>query len=58
MNLANKITISRICLIPIFVVFASLEIPYGNLIAVYHESYSYEGGAHGMPCLLYTSRCV
>lgn len=33
MNLANKITISRICLIPIFVVFASVEIPYGNLIA-------------------------
>ena len=24
-------------------------VSHGNLISVYHESYTYEGGAHGMP---------
>lgn len=33
MNLPNKLTMLRICMIPVFVVFASLSIPAGYLVA-------------------------
>ncbi len=33
MNLANKLTLSRICLVPVFVVLVSINIPYGDYIA-------------------------
>lgn len=33
MNLANKITITRIFLVPLFLFFLLVKVPYGNLIA-------------------------
>ncbi|MCX7951786.1 MAG: CDP-diacylglycerol--glycerol-3-phosphate 3-phosphatidyltransferase [Clostridiales bacterium] len=33
MNLANKITITRIFLVPVFLFFLLVKVPYGNLIA-------------------------
>ena len=33
MNLANKLTFLRILMIPVFMIFALTDIPYGNLIA-------------------------
>ncbi|GFR35299.1 CDP-diacylglycerol--glycerol-3-phosphate 3-phosphatidyltransferase [Thermobrachium celere] len=33
MNLANKITITRIFLVPVFLFFLLVKMPYGNLIA-------------------------
>lgn len=33
MNLANKLTMSRLFLIPVFMVFMLVEIPYGDFIA-------------------------
>lgn len=33
MNLANKITISRILLVPVFLFFVSIDIPYGSYIS-------------------------
>jgi CDP-diacylglycerol--glycerol-3-phosphate 3-phosphatidyltransferase len=33
MNLANKITLSRVFLVPVFLLFMLVEMPYGNYIA-------------------------
>lgn len=33
MNLANKITLSRVFLVPVFLLFMLIEMPYGNYIA-------------------------